>query len=335
MATTRAGPIAHLSSESHYSRSDISRIDGASNTPTPVRTQRSVNAMDNVGFEGATEIDPVSDQGYDELDMERMENMIEEMRILDRDTEQPSEWEVVSNTSGARVQQNEMPAQMLAELEQYQIESNRLEGTKRSRQEFFRVRTTSEGEEPIVRLTEKVWDDMLHQLTILKKDKLEALAKISNMERENYIRRQIEGGDSDELDQLRYRLAVNKDNKAAMSRDIRQKDIELHKKNLEVEDLKERLSRASMLQSSVDKLYAENNFLRKQADEAAEAAKQNGANAGSFVQLIEFKDQENSRLMDMIGSLEKQAAQTEIKLSSHQSRAENLADTQAVREKKL
>lgn len=179
----------------------------------------------------------------------------------------------------------------------------------------------SSNHQPIVRCTPEVWDTIMKQISILKKEKTEALAKLAALERDGPHLTQANGDDSSELDELRYRLQVNKDYKAAMSRDIRQKDNELSKKELELEGLRKEVADTADMREQIERLRAEVNFLRSEAEK-------HRADAGQITQLVEFKDQEISQLKDSLAS-------NSAKVSDHQKRAENLVDTQTTREKKL
>ena len=280
----------------------------------------------------------VCNQDYDEDVMKQMEDLIAEKNKMD--TEGPSEWEDIPQVKPA--------SQIPIGVEPAQAVPDKNHGANVGRQNTFRLHTRQESpastvsQEPIVRLTQSAWDSMMGQIVKLKKDKMEALVKVAAMERDEEVRRQAKGDNSSELDQLRYRLEVNRDLKAAMSRDIRQKDAELCQMQIENDDLKEQVAVVDAMRKQLEKLHAELDFVRAEAVEATEASKQSEANAGSYAQLIELKDQEIQHLKEELASLKREskrlrdeAASTDFKLTGHQTRADNLADTQAVRERKL
>ncbi|KAF1978784.1 hypothetical protein BU23DRAFT_188465 [Bimuria novae-zelandiae CBS 107.79] len=315
--------VRHLEkpSGSSLSRTHSTGKENGFNAPTPFQPQHALCLLDSgtATVETPPSSPPAREQGYDEAVMKRMEDMVAEMRNMN--TDESSEWEAVSKAPSD--QQLDSPTPTLAGPNKAQKASSKQHG-----KDTFRLPLTpspssslSDHDEPIVRVTQAVWDNMMDQMAKLKKDKLDALAKLSTLEREEHLRRQTKGDNSSELDQLRYRLEVNQDYKAAMSRDIRQKDAEICKKELEIEDLRKQVVEMDVVRKQVEQLHAEIHYLRVEAE-------QKGADAGSFTQLIEFKDQEITRLKEVIHRIQGQ-------LSSHQTRADNLAETQAAREKKL
>jgi uncharacterized protein (UPF0335 family) len=283
-------------------------------------------------------------QHYDEAAMNKIEDMIAEMSRMEMstiDTEAPSEWEAVSDqsTSAQLRQEVQSPSsQTLIDVDTTSsVPADGLVNQTLSYPSTFGFHTTvdepvsrSKGKESafhlsdnqsVVRCTPQVWDTMIKQMSTLKKERMEALAKLASLEQDYDLRRQSKGDNSSELDQLRYRLEVNKDFKAIMSRDIRQKDVELLNKDLELDTLKKQIADLEAMREQCEKLQAEIHYLRNEAE-------QSGADVGQMKQIVLFKEQE-------IAELKESLAHSKTKTSDHQRRAENLADTQGAREKKL
>ncbi|KAL1596339.1 hypothetical protein SLS60_008984 [Paraconiothyrium brasiliense] len=349
-------PVAH----GHFV--PASSGESTSSTPTPTSTQTALRKASEDFVAPGRDLEPVPDgrisfgaclslesptvenRDYDETDMRKMEDMIAQMRNLDTDA--PSEWEVVP-AQPMSLQPVEPPSLEtievgLAEPALTNSQFSKLfSGTSAfgphttNEQPIFRSKDSDSvlhpGAPGIVRCTPQVWDTMIQQMTVLKKEKMEALAKLASLERDYDMRRQAKGDKGDkgdnlsELDELRYRLQLNKDHKAVMSRDIRQKDVELLNKNLELDTLKKQIADMAAMQEQIEKLSTEACYLRV---EAAKVAENKAADVGQVTEIIQFKDQEIAQLKEAITN-------TKAKLSDHQTRADNLIDTQTTREKKL
>ncbi|KAJ4352138.1 uncharacterized protein N0V89_007485 [Didymosphaeria variabile] len=341
----------------HGRTNPASPAEITSNTPTPTSTHPALGTASEVAVVSGRGLGPISDgrisldtrlspasptaevRDYDETDMRKMEDMIAQMRNLD--TEAPSEWEVVPAQPTSR-QPVEPLSQAFTEVGSADPAlTNSQFSQSLSSASAFGFRTTNEQlvsrskdsdsafhpaiHQSIVRCTPQVWDTMIQQMTVLKKEKMEALAKLASLERDYDLRRQAKGDNSSELDELRYRLQLNKDHKAVMSRDIRQKDVELLNKDLKLDTLKKQVVDMAAMQEQIERLNAEACYLRA---EAAKVAENKAADVGQVTEIIQFKDQEIAQLKEAIAS-------TKAKVSDHQTRAENLIDTQTAREKKL
>ena len=266
------------------------------------------------------------DHGYHEAHWKHMEEMIEDMHIKSMDLEDAPESNTVLTglSSLCHSQQIEQPLHTL--VEPYSPDS--------SCKDMFRT-SPHQDREPLVRLPQGIWNDMIDQTVTLQKEKLEALTRLSTMERDEHLSRQTTSDCSTKFDQLQYRVEMNKEYKAVMSRDIRQKDAMICQYELENQALKDQVVQFAATQGQLEKLRAENDFLRTEASKAIEAAKQSEADSKSFIQPVDSKDREIAHLKDEIKRLEDNITRIKAQNSSHQTRADNLAETQTVREKKL
>ncbi|KAJ4299672.1 hypothetical protein N0V90_004918 [Kalmusia sp. IMI 367209] len=318
----RVRPIEHFRNENTFSAPTPTRakaIHLATETSTPVQSSPSLRSPIELGTADKTASTFSHEHDYNEADMRRMEDMIAEMKNID-DTHVEGLLENTTDTEHASqaAQQIEALSQTLIGFDTTQQASLDNDETYFSPSEPVVCKAQKV---PIVRCTESVWENMMKQLSTHKQDKMDALPKVTSMERDEH-QCCPKGDDSNELAQLRYRLEVNKDYKAAMSRDIRQKDDLLCKQELEIDALKKEVADMEILQEQLGKLRAEVEYFRTSATEEKEAS------ARSLAQIMSSHDKEIANLKD-------DAARSEAKISSHQSRAENLADTQAMREKKL
>ncbi|KAF2440156.1 hypothetical protein P171DRAFT_119158 [Karstenula rhodostoma CBS 690.94] len=277
-------------------------------------------------------------QGYDKATMSKMEEIIAQMSKMV--TEAPSEWEIIPDQLvGAQLRQQVLsPSPTLVDVDT--LSTPPADGQispPLSSTPAFGVRTTEDehiarskhnesailhsDNQPVVRCTPQVWDTMINQMKTLKKEKMEAQAKVASLERDWNLRHQAMGDSSSELDELRYRLQLNKDHKAMMNRDMRQKDAELLNKDLEINSLKKQAADWVAMREQCEKLQAEVDYLRTEVERME-------SDNGQLKQIVTFKDQE-------IVELKESLAHSKTKMTDHQQRAENLVDTQNTREKKL
>ncbi|KAL5391694.1 hypothetical protein DPSP01_000988 [Paraphaeosphaeria sporulosa] len=276
--------------------------------------------------------------GYDKAAMSKMEDLIAEMSKMD--TEATSERETIPNQPvGTQLgQQVHSPSQTLVDIDT--ASSSSAQGhisLPRSETPAFGFRTTEDElnarskdsesafhpsvNQPVVRCTPQVWDTMITQMVTLKKEKMEAQAKLAALKRDWNQRHQVKSDNSFELDQLRYRLQVNKDHKAMIHRDMHQKEADLLIKDLENESLKKQITDSEDMRERCEKLQAEADYLRTEVGKTE-------ADNGQLKQIVIFKEHE-------VGELKESLARSKTKMTDHQQRAHNLVDTQKAREKKL
>ncbi|KAL5414882.1 hypothetical protein PMIN03_003017 [Paraphaeosphaeria minitans] len=297
----------------------------------------------------SSEPTPTKNHGYDKAAMSKMDDLIAEMSKMD--TEALPEWEVIPNQPmGAQLEHRvESPSQTLVGIDT--ASSSPVQGhvsPPRSETPAFGLLTTEDKliprykdhesafhlsvDEPMIRCTPQVWDTVIDQMATLKREnmeaqatlkreKMEAQTKLASLERDWTQRHQAKGDCSTELDELRYRLQVNKDHKAMMHRDMRQKEAEVLIKDLENESLKKQIADLDNMRERCEKLQAEADYLRTEIDKTE-------ADNGQLKQIIIFKEQE-------VGELKESLARSKTKVTDHQQRADNLVDTQNAREKKL
>lgn len=277
------------------------------------------------------------DEGYDKVVMSKMDGLIEEMSKMNAET--PSEWEFVPDQlMNTQLQpQVQSSSQTLVDVDT--ASSPSVDGhisPPLSGPPAFGFPTTEDvlvprpkdknsahllDNQPVVRCTPQVWDTMINRIATLKKEKTEAQAKVASLERDWNQRHQAKSDNSTELDELRYRLQLNKDHKAMMNRDMRQKDVELLNKDLEIDSLQKQVADIVVMRQQFERFQAEAEYLRIEAERIE-------ADNGQLKQIVMFKEEE-------VVELKESLAHNKTKMTDHQQRAENLVDTQNVREKKL
>jgi hypothetical protein len=226
----------------------------------------------------------------------------------------------------------------------------------------FRPSHTVEDDGPIVRLTQAVYTNIMEQISNAQKEKADYMREIGQLKKKLFDLTEGERDVNDTVGKLHYQLEHHKDYKAAMGRDLRQKDIELYKATMEIDKLQSKVADMEAIQKQVERLKAEVEYLRttKDANDAAlndAVARATATKDAECARLVVEKEKEvarttaakNSELKLMLDAKEKLIASMEKKVrelkmaasrsqsavSDHATRAQNLVDTQTRREKKI
>ncbi|KAF1828309.1 hypothetical protein BDW02DRAFT_512614 [Decorospora gaudefroyi] len=183
--------------------------------------------------------------------------------------------------------------------------------------------------EPIVRSTTPFRDGMTKALDALSKQKRElemSLAKRKSQEHHVDV----------QLDKLRYQNEANKGQKAFMGRVLAQKEMEIQKQQLEIDELARKLEEAESKLKQLGAVAGELDYLRKVKASADNAHEQ------SLQDLAASKDRELEAVRDTIQALEQSVEQvtrerdTALSIQAnpghHINRVEDLTDTLAKRE---
>jgi hypothetical protein len=176
--------------------------------------------------------------------------------------------------------------------------------------------------EPVVRLTQPVYTSIMTQYSVLQNKNKELRDKNSTLQRRLEDLSEDKGDVSSTVGKLHYELEANKDYKAAMGRDIRQKDIELYEKDMEIVRLGSKVAESEMLQKQLERLNGELGYLR------TSKTNEEIAHTRAIAQVTASKDKE-------ITDLKAAVARSQTFISGHTTRAQNLIDTQALREKRI
>jgi hypothetical protein len=206
-------------------------------------------------------------------------------------------------------------------------------------------RPTEEG--PIVRLTQTVYSSIMAQISTLQKEKMEAIKKLGTLRRELDERTESERDVGGMVGKLRYQLEANKDYKAAMGRDIRQRDIQLYKAEMQIDSLNSKVANIEAMQKQLERLNSEIGYLRttKTAEETAltqALAKATATRDEEVARVMTTKDNEIALIHKAIAQKDKEmnelkaaATRSQSAVCDHATRAKNLVDTQTQREKMI
>lgn len=188
-----------------------------------------------------------------------------------------------------------------------------------------------EDDEPIVRLTQTAYDRFITQLSALKDENFDLNAQLESLQHRSNARIEDEPDLSRELGQLRYQLDQSRRYKSQMGEDIKQKDIDIRKKELEIGRLQSTVEAKDVALRDQEKLIEEIEYLRnnvRHTDKATGAAS--------------MLNKDNARMKAVIAEQEAKIAELEAALARSQTResdqttrAQNLAQTQTHREKRM
>ncbi|KAF2679943.1 hypothetical protein K458DRAFT_460441 [Lentithecium fluviatile CBS 122367] len=292
----------------------------------PVRVE---SRLTNTNESLATGSTTMAEPEYDEGTMRRLEDIIAQVDAIDIEDTQDTERHKTSS-----------PAQRLIEVDNPQPQPAIPTFNPPSTPPTYRFSRHINENEPIVRLTQAVYNSIMDQISRLQKDKTEALMKVSAIQRDLDQLGECDRDASSTVGKLRYQLESNKDYKAAMGREIRQKDIELYKMEMEIDSLKSKVVEFEALQLKLERLNGELNYLK------TSMANEEDSHVSAIAQLTAAKDEETAELKAAkneeiaaketeIASLKAAVARNQAFVSDHATRAKNVGDTQAQREKKI
>jgi hypothetical protein len=226
----------------------------------------------------------------------------------------------------------------------------------------FRPSHAVEDDGPIVRLTHAVYSNIMEQISSAQKEKADYMREIGQLKKKLFDLTEGERDVNGTVGKLHYQLEHHKDYKAAMGRDLRQKDIELYKATTEIDMLESKVADMEAMQKQLERLKIEVEYLRttKDANDAAlndAVARATASKDEECARLVAEKEKEAARttaaknselklMLDtkekLIASMEKEvrelkmaASRSQSAVSDHATRAQNLVDTQTQREKKI
>lgn len=219
--------------------------------------------------------------------------------------------------SPSPVSQPSLPPQALIDVDELQSTADVDTTTLAS--PTFRFNDPVE-DEPVVRLTQAAWNSVTEQVATLQKELSNALKQNAQLQRE---KNQVNSSDRDvstKIGKLQYQLETNKNHKAAMGREIKQKDMELYKKEMEIDALKAQLKDADSIRKQLERVSAELGYLRtsKATDEEAQTR--------SIANITASKDKE-------IAELKAAASRNQSAGADHATRARNNAEALAKQQK--
>jgi hypothetical protein len=118
------------------------------------------------------------------------------------------------------------------------------------------------SQDPVVRVTKQVWDNMGKSLDAVKKQKQELEEKLAVLEREAEALRNVDHDVGSQLGKLRYQNEVNKGQKASMGRILAQKEMDIKKQQLDIHELSRKLEEAESKNKELSSVSGTSEYLR-------------------------------------------------------------------------
>lgn len=179
---------------------------------------------------------------------------------------------------------------------------------------------------PAVRVTKAVWEDMGKQLDLLMEQKRNLEGELAKVRR-NHKRLLDEDHDADvRVGKLRYQNEANREQKANMCRSLAQKDVEIKKQQLDIDDLNRTIMDLKSELAECAKIRGEAEWLRATIKDS------DAAHAREVEAQTAAMREANADAKRLTTELET-ALRAQTNAGDHAKRAQNLADTLAKREK--
>lgn len=179
---------------------------------------------------------------------------------------------------------------------------------------------------PAVRVTKAVWKSMGDDLELLMRQKRELEAELASVRR-GHQRLLDDDHDADaRVGKLRYQNEANREQKASMGRSLAQKDVEIKKQQLDIDNLNTTIVELKSELADCAKNKGEAEFLRATIKDSDSA---HGRELEAQAAALRDAKTNAERLAAELDT----AIKTQAHAGDHAKRAQNLADTLAKREK--
>ncbi|KAH5430345.1 hypothetical protein HBI46_008540 [Parastagonospora nodorum] len=138
------------------------------------------------------------------------------------------------------------------------------------------VSTYDRASEPTVRVTKLSWTSVLDELELVKRQKQEVEQQLATAQREHLAHLDEDHDNGAQLGKLKYQNEVNRNQKAAMSREIAKRDVKIKEQQLDIDNLdkkvteiKDELERCSRVKGEVETLRKAHHLKAEQSVECA------------------------------------------------------------------
>jgi hypothetical protein len=179
---------------------------------------------------------------------------------------------------------------------------------------------------PVVRVTKEIWESMGKEVDTLKKQKRHMENQLVSIQRQHNAHLDEPHDVGMQLGKLRYQNEANRDQKASMGRALAQKDVEIKKSQLDIDILRKKIVDLEAEINQCGQIRGEAELLRTTLkDKNATHTRELETSATAIAELEETIE----RL-----TLDRDAAvRAQAHAGDHVTRAQNLVDTLAKREK--
>lgn len=173
--------------------------------------------------------------------------------------------------------------------------------------------------EPTVRVTKVRWTSVLDELDSVKRQKQEVEEQLATAQKEHLAHLEEDHDNSAELGRLKYQNEVNRDQKAAMGREIAQRDVKIKDQQLDIGDLDKDVTELQDELNRCSRVKGEVEFLRSTHSQEVQ-------------QSVE-RIREMEAAMEQLRLERDAAVRASAHAEDHATRAQNLAETLTRREK--
>jgi cell division protein FtsB len=94
---------------------------------------------------------------------------------------------------------------------------------------------------PVVRVTKEIWEELGKEMDLLKKQKRQLERQLAIMEHEHNAHLDEDHDVDMQIGKLRYQNEANRDQKASMGRALSQKDVEIKRQQLDIDNLNKKI----------------------------------------------------------------------------------------------
>lgn len=181
---------------------------------------------------------------------------------------------------------------------------------------------------PVVRETKEVWDSLGKDMDLLKKQKRELEQQFASLQKNHRTRLDEDHDVSAQLGKLKFQNEVNRDQKAEMGRSLAQRDVKIKEQEIDILNLQQNVAELEAEILDCGKIKGEAEYLRSAIKESDFARERNAEGHASAVH--EFKTS-----IERLTAERDAAVRAQVHAGDHATRAQNLADILAKREKMI
>jgi DNA repair exonuclease SbcCD ATPase subunit len=180
--------------------------------------------------------------------------------------------------------------------------------------------------EPVVRVTKDVWNSLGKDMDLLKRQKRELEQQLLDLQRNHRMRLDEDHDVSAQLGKLKYQNEVNRDQKAEMGRSLAQRDVKIKEQELDILNLRQKLSDLEAEIHEYSGFKGEAEYLRSAIKESDTAHERDTQAQASTMRQLEMSIERLSEERDA-------AIRAQVHIGDHAIRANKLADALAKCEK--
>jgi outer membrane murein-binding lipoprotein Lpp len=179
---------------------------------------------------------------------------------------------------------------------------------------------------PVVRVTKDVWNSLGKDMDLLKRQKRELEQQLLDLHKDHHVRLEEDHNVSAQLGKLKYQNEVSRDQKAEMGRSLVQRDVKIKEQELDILNLHQKLSKLEAEINEYGRFKGEAEYLRSVIKESDTARQRETKAQASTIRELELSVERLTEERDAVIC-------AQVHAGDHATRANNLADVLAKREK--